>query len=73
VLAACAEGKNHPAKAKCQSLVKLSYLIEAILDLEVLDRPEGCLFRHDPDTLRYVRTGLVKLLRHVHVSMTDAK
>jgi hypothetical protein len=38
LLAACAEGKNPTAKIKCQSLMKFDTLMEAILDLELLDR-----------------------------------
>jgi len=53
VLAKCAEGKKPGPKMLCQALVPYDMVMESILDLELIDRPDGDRQLHDPDSLRF--------------------
>lgn len=71
LLAKCAQGKAVANKIKCQSFMSFDLVLEAILDLELLDRPAGDTRKHSPDALRYIRTALVRFFREVFVNMSD--
>ena len=74
VLAKCAEGvKNQANKEKCQALLSFDQVIESILDLHLIDRPEGNTRKVPPDALTYIRAGFVKFLMQVYVTRTDLK
>ena len=74
VLAKCAEGgKNQANKEKCQALLSFDQVLESILDLHLIDRPEGNTKKVPSDALHYIRSGFVKFLRQVYVTRTDLK
>lgn len=66
-------GKAFANKIKCQTFMTLEEVLEAILDLELLDRPAGDTRKHSADGLRYVRTAIVKFFHEVYVNMADAR
>lgn len=71
VLSKCAQGKKPGPKIKCQALLPYDMVIESILDLELVGKPDGDRQLHDPDSLRFVRCGWVKVLRHVYFSSSS--
>ncbi len=74
VLAKCAEGdKNQANKEKCQALLSFDQVLESILDLHLIDRPEGNTRKLPPDSLHYIRSAFVRFLRQVYVTRTDVK
>ena len=73
LLANCAAGSAIANKIKCQSFMAFEEVLEAILDLELLDRPPGDTRKHDADALRYIRTALVRFLHEVYITIHDPR
>jgi hypothetical protein len=73
LLTQCAAGKAVANKIKCQSFMSFEEVLEAILDLELLDRPAGDTRKHDADALRYIRTAIVRFLHEVYINMNDPR
>ncbi len=48
-------------------------VVEAILDLELLDRPAGDSRKHSADALRHIRTAILRFFHEVFVNMADAR
>ncbi len=73
LLTQCAAGKAVANKIKCQSFMSFEQVLEAILDLELLDRLAGDTRKHDADALRYIRTAIVRFLHEVYINMNDPR
>jgi hypothetical protein len=48
-------------------------VLESILDLHLIDRPEGNTRKLPPDALHYIRAAFVRFLRQVYVTRVDLK